>query len=123
MSAPWLKHVRNVAIILALAAAVAFLPGGGESAAFISWVLSTAFLAAILLLVAKLYRERRTTIYGLGDSWRAVLYGALGALTLTLTGTSLMWSTVAGRILWIALLVGVGVALWQTWRASQADPY
>ena len=40
--------LRNIAIILALAAIVYFVPGGGDAAALIGGLLSTAILASIL---------------------------------------------------------------------------
>ena len=69
--------MRNVAIVLALAAVVYFVPGGGDAAAIIAALLSTAILAAFVMLAARFYRERRMDILGLPDRWRATLYGAL----------------------------------------------
>ena len=43
------KHIRNVAIILAIAVAVWKLPGGGTAAATISNIFSVLFLARLLL--------------------------------------------------------------------------
>ena len=70
------RQVRNVAIILALAAAVAFLPAAGVGASFLGWLLGIAFLAALAWFVARMYREYRLTIYGLGDRNRGLLYVA-----------------------------------------------
>ena len=58
--------LRNVAIVLALAALVCFVPGGGNGAALIGALLSTAILASFVMLAARFYRERRMDILG----WR-----------------------------------------------------
>ena len=50
---------RNVAIVLALAALVAFLPGGGTAAAVIGGVLSTLILVSFVLIAGRFYREHR----------------------------------------------------------------
>jgi len=104
-----MRNVRNVVIILALAAAVAFLPAAGIGATFLSWLLGVAFLAALAWFIARLYREYRLTLYGLGDRNRGLLYCAVGVTVLTLTATRLMWETAAGTVAWFALL---GAAIW-----------
>ena len=70
---------RNVAIVLALAALVAFLPGGGTTAAIVARVLSTLILVVLRAVRARFYREHRVDIDALGDRWRGLLYGAVGA--------------------------------------------
>ena len=77
---------RNVLIILAIAVAVAFIPGGGRTADFIGAFLSIAVITAIVLIIARLYRENRVTIFALGDRHRALLYGALGLAVLAMAG-------------------------------------
>ena len=113
------RQVRNVAIILALAAAVAFLPAAGVGASFLGWLLGIAFLAALAWFVARLYREYRLTIYGLGDRNRGLLYVAVGVTVLTLTATRLLWESAVGTAAWFVLL---GAAVWAAvyvYRASQ----
>ena len=99
---------RNVAIIAAIAAVVAFLPGGGRGASVLIAAISLAFLASIGWVAAIMYRERRTSLYGLGDTRRGALYAAAGVLAITLTATSRMWSTPTGSVAWL-LLVGAAV--------------
>ena len=89
--------IRNIAIILALAAIVAFAPGGGEGADLISQVLSAVFTAVIVLLLGRLYLQFRTEIYGLGDRWRLVLYAAVGAIVVTLAASGRLFDTGPGR--------------------------
>ena len=113
------RQVRNVAIILALAAAVAFLPAAGVGASFLGWLLGIAFLAALAWFVARLYREYRLTIYGLGDRNRGLLYVAVGVTVLTLTATRLLWESAVGTAAWFVLL---GAAIWAAvyvYRASR----
>ena len=63
-------NVRNIAIVLALAALVAFVPGAGTGAGVLIGVISLAFLAAVAWVGAMLYRQHRSTLYSLGDARR-----------------------------------------------------
>jgi hypothetical protein len=108
--------IRNIAIILGLAAIVAFAPGGGEGADLISQLLSAVFTAVIILLLGRLYLQFRTEIYGLGDRWRLVLYAAVGAIVVTLAASGRLFDTGPGTLVWFALLGGAGYALYLTYR-------
>jgi hypothetical protein len=99
---------RNVVIILVLAALVSILPGGGTAATVVLEALSLAFLAAIVWVGVILYREHRGSLYLLGDGKRALLYGAVVVLAVTLTATPRLWQTSAGSIAWL-VLVGASV--------------
>lgn len=101
-------NVRNVVIVLALAAVVALLPGGGTTANVVLQAISLIFLVAIIWVAAIMYREHRTALYALGDGRRAALYAALGVLALTLTATAQLWRTSAGSVAWL-VLVGASV--------------
>jgi hypothetical protein len=107
---------RNVLIIVALAAVVAFVPGGGDTASFVAALLSTAILASIVLIVARLYRENRVTIFSLGDRHRAMLYGALGTVVVAMTARERAFDTGAGTVLWIAAMGGAAYALYLVFR-------
>lgn len=111
---------RNVLIVAALAAAVAFVPGGGESASIVGGVLSTLILVSLVWLAARFYRERRLDVESLGDRWRAVLYVALGAALLTGAATRRLWETPAGTLVWIAVLGGAIYALYLVWRQHRS---
>jgi hypothetical protein len=100
------KNLRNAAIVLAVAALVVLVPGGGTGASVAIQAVSLAFLAAIAWVAARLYREHRVAIYSLGDARRAAVYAAIGVATLTFTATSRMWQTGAGEIAWFALIGG-----------------
>jgi hypothetical protein len=116
------KHVIHVLIILALAAAVYFIPGGGAAAATVSWLLWVAFLGTLAFAGVQLYRQFNMTLLGLEDRWRAVLYAAIGVIVLTLTGTKEMWNSGIGSIVWIALLAVSAYGLFLVVRSARS-PY
>ncbi|MEA2245695.1 MAG: hypothetical protein QOH46_224 [Solirubrobacteraceae bacterium] len=107
---------RNLAIILALAAGVYFVPGGSDAAAVIGGLLSTAILAAFVMLAVRFYRERRMDVIGLGDRWRALFYGAIGLIVIVMAARPRLIGTGAGTLLWLAAMVGAGYALYRVWR-------
>jgi hypothetical protein len=100
------RTARNVLIVLAIAALVALIQGGVTAANVAIQALSLAFLGTIVWFLAITYRQYRSTLYGLGDRRRALLYVALGVGTLTLTGTSRLWASGAGSVAWLLLLAG-----------------
>jgi len=102
------SNVRNVGIVLALAAVVAAVPGGGTGANVVIQAVSLVFLASLAWVASVLYRQNRTTLYSLGDTRRAALYAAVAVLALTLSGTSQLWATSAGSVAWL-VLVGASV--------------
>jgi hypothetical protein len=108
--------LRNLAIVLALAAAVYLVPGGGDAAALIGALLSTAILASFVMLAARFYRDRRTDILGLEDRWRAILYGALAVIVLAMAARPRLIETGGGTLLWLAAVAGSGYALYRVWR-------
>jgi hypothetical protein len=107
---------RNIAIILLLAAGVAFVPGGGTTAALVGGILSTLILVSLVMLAARFYRERRFDIDGLGDRWRALLYAAIGAAVLDMAARPRLSGTEGGTIIWIAVLGACAYALYLVWR-------
>src|SRR5919106_4434886 len=80
------QTARNVAIILALAAIVDLVPGGGAAAETILVAISIAFLAVIAWFVYRIYREQEFTLSTLSDGRRALLFGAVGAIALLIAG-------------------------------------
>lgn len=97
---------RNIVIILALAALVAIVPGGGTAASVLLEALWLAFIVAMGWVASLLYRQHRTTLYGLGEGRRALLYGAVLVLVVTITATHRLWETTPGRLGWLALVGG-----------------
>jgi hypothetical protein len=112
------KHLRNVAIILALAVAVWKLPGGGTAAATISNIFSVLFLGGLFFLGYRIYMERRGTIFGLEERQRGLLYGALALAAFAIVATRRLWDSGGlGGMLWLLMLGASGWALYSVWRA------
>src|SRR5213080_5417876 len=108
--------VRNVLIVLALAAVVEFAPGGEDTAALVNAILFTLLNVVFVYFGVRFYRERRMDIYALGDRGRALLYGGLGGIVLALAGTNRWLATGAGTLVWLLLLCGSVAALVMVFR-------
>lgn len=98
--------LRNIAIVMAIAAVVAYVPGGSSGAGALIAAVTLLFLGALAWVASIYYREHRTSLYSLGDGRRAALYAAFGVLALTLTATAQLWSTSAGSVAWLLLVGG-----------------
>jgi hypothetical protein len=114
------KTALNVAIVLAIAAAVHFLPSGGQVASTFAAVLSVAFVAGLAYMAAKLYRERRVDVHGLGDRNRGLLYGALAVGVLMVAAKERMWQTGFGEFVWFVLVGMVVYTLIAVYRFTRA---
>lgn len=111
---------RNILIVLAIAAVVAFVQGGQTAANVAIQAVTLAFLGTLVWFASITYRERRVSLYGLGDGRRALLYVALGVATLTLTATSRLWHSGAGSVAWLILLAGSAYAVFAVlWSARR----
>jgi len=113
-----LATLRNIAIILALAAGVDFLPGGGAAAATVLSALMLIFLAAIAWLLYRVYREQQLTLATLTDARKAGLFGAVGAMALLVVAYDDFRSWTGGIVLWIALMAGCVGIIFLIWRAA-----
>jgi hypothetical protein len=108
---------RNVGILLVLAAVVAFIPGGGTSAAVVGAVLSTLILVSLVIFAARLYRDHRLDLDILGDRWRGLFYGAIAVIVLAMAARPrLREQGDTGTIVWIVLLAGAVYAIYLVWR-------
>ena len=111
-------HIRNVAIILALAVAVWLLPGGDTASVTIGTLIGLVFIGGLLFFGYRMYMEHRTTILDLEDRQRGILYASVALGAITLVATRRMWDASSfGALLWLALL---GLAIWglfTVWRA------
>jgi hypothetical protein len=105
------KNVRNVLIIMAVAALVYLVPGGGRGANVAGQAVWLIFLATLVWFASIMYREHRVSLYSLGDRRRGILYAALAVAALTLTATSRLWSTGAGSVAWLVLLAAAAYAI------------
>src|SRR5438445_13047530 len=102
------RNARNIAIVLVIAAAVYAVPGGGRAASTFEAVLLAGFGLGIGYLGLRQYRENRIALHGLGDRYRALLYGALALGAFALTARQRMWDTGLGELVWY-VLVGFAV--------------
>jgi hypothetical protein len=114
------KHLRNIAIIVGLALIVWLVPGGARASVTISNVLGLIFAAGFVFFGYRFYMEHREEILGLEERQRGILYAALALIAVALIGTSRMWNSGSGAILWLAM---IGLACWgiysviRAWRA------
>ncbi len=112
-------NVRNLLIILVIAALVVAIPGGGTAASVATQAVSLGFLFAIAWIASRLYREHRTTIYSLGDRRRAIVYVALGAVTLTLSASARLFATGPGTVAWLVIVAGAAFTVFAVFRSAR----
>ena len=116
-----MQTARNVAIVLALAAVVAFAPGGREGSTLLGQLLSAVFLAAVVVILIRLYRQFRTDIFSLGDRSRGIFYASFAVLLLTLAGSGRLFAAGGpGTAAWFVLMGGASYGLYATWRQFRA---
>jgi hypothetical protein len=113
------KHARNIAIIALLALGVWALPGGGTAANFVGALLFVLLTIGLGLFAGRMYLEYRTTLYGLGDQYRAMLYGALGIAVFALASGPKLFDTGAGTIVWFALVGAASYMAYAVYRHSR----
>lgn len=116
-----MRSLRNAAIVMLLAAVVAFAPAGGNAADAILTAITMAFLTAIAWTVFVLSRQNQLTLATLSDSRRALLYGGLGLIALLIAGSDEMFSSGGGTLAWIFLLGAAVAAIWRVW--TEANTY
>ena len=114
-----LRTARNIGIIALVAAAVALIPGGGDTANLVLGALSLAFLAAMGFLGYRLYMENRFTLWSMSTRHRGMLYGGAATAGATLIATSRLWESGFGTIMWFVLLGGSGLAVYHAWVESR----
>ena len=103
------KNIRNVLIVLGLAAIVWGVPGGDTASTTISNLLSVLLFAGLLFFAYRLYMEHRTTLFDLEGNLRAILYFAVAAAVFAIVGTDRMWDAGGASIfLWLALIAFAG---------------
>lgn len=114
------KNVRNIAIVLALAAAVVLVPGAGIATSIFGVLLSLAFMAGMAWFASRLYLEHRMTLFALSDRLRAILYAAVAAAVMAIVAAPRLFATGGiGIVVWFALMGGACYALFAVWRASR----
>lgn len=110
-----MRTARNVAIIMVLALGVAFLPSGGNIANAVVAALTMCLLAGVSWMLYILSRQNQLTLATLSDGRRAIFYGAFGMIALLIAGTTKLFSSGGGTLLWILLLGASVAAIWRVW--------
>jgi hypothetical protein len=114
------RTARNIAIIMLLALAVAFIPGGGNAATAIVTAITIAFLASIAWAVYTIYRQQQLTWFSLSDGQRAQVVVAVGLVALMIAGADELLGSGLGTLAWI-LALGLAVAMvWRVWLEARS---
>jgi hypothetical protein len=113
------RTVRNIAIVALIAAAVQFLPGGGQVAEAFGAALWVVFAAGFGYFAHRFYRERRLTLYSLGQRHRILLYGGLALGFFTAAAQPRMWHTALGELAWFVMLGAAAYAVLTVYRFSR----
>jgi hypothetical protein len=113
--------VRNVAIVLGIAALIVVIPGGGKGATAAGQALGLAFLAVLGWFAYTQYREHRLWLDSLGAAWRTILYVAAGVALLTLTASSRLLNTAGsgGKVAFVLLLAAAAYAVFSVIRSAR----
>jgi hypothetical protein len=109
----------EIAVLLLIAAAVDFVPGGGNAASAVEATIWVLFGGGILWMLVRAYRERRLSIHGLGDGRRALLYGALAVAFVVVAARARMWETGLGELAFWVLLGLVAYTLFALYRFAR----
>ncbi len=115
-----MRNARNVAIVLLLAAFVAFVPGGGAAGNAVQQFVGIVFLVGLAFLAYRLYREHRVALHGLGDRNRGVLYASGGAALLAVSGTGKLWDTGLGTAVWFLVVAAASAGVIYVYTASRS---
>ena len=113
------RTVVNVVIVLAIAAIVAVVPGGGWGASFVLNLIGLAFLASFAFIASRMYREHRVGLYSLGHQRRAILYGAVAVATVTFTAYDRLSASGGGTVVFVLLLAGCVFAVYRVYRSTR----
>jgi hypothetical protein len=113
------KHARNFAIVALLALAIWALPGGDTAADFAQALLFVLLTLGLGIFAGRMYLENRVGIHALGDRYRGLMYGAVGAAVWTLAAGPKLFDTGGGTLLWFALMGGASYALYMVWRHTR----
>lgn len=114
-----LRIAIEIGVIVALAAAVQFLPGGGNGAAAAEAALSAAFAGAVVWALARLYRMRRFTLLTLGEGRRALLYGAIGGAVLLVAAAPRLFAIASGELFFFIVLAVILYVFYALYRSAR----
>ena len=111
--------IRNIVIVLAIAALIVLIPGGGSGGTFALQAVSLVFLGVIGWFAYVSYREHKIALYSLGAR-RGILYAAAAVVVLTLTATNRLFNSTTGKLAWLLLLIGAAYAVFAViWSARK----
>ncbi|HYQ78691.1 MAG TPA: hypothetical protein VEP91_06240 [Solirubrobacterales bacterium] len=113
-----MRAARNVAIVMALALPVAFLPNGENAAEALLAALTMGLLAGISWMLYTLSRQNQLTLATLSDGRRAIFYGGFGLIALLIAGADKMFATGGGTVLWLLLFATAAAAIWRIWMEA-----
>jgi hypothetical protein len=113
--------VRNVLIVLAIAALIVLIPGGGSGANAAAQAVALAFLAVIGWFAYTMYRQHRMDLDSLGTGRRAILYAAAGVAVLTISAEPRLWQQggTGGKVGFLLLLGAAGYAAFAVIRSAR----
>ncbi len=112
------RTLRNVLILLVLAAAVWRLPGGAVGERTVSNLIAIVFWGGLIFFMYRVYMERRTTLLGWDDRLRFRLYASIGLMMFAIVATARMFGLGSiGGLVWFLLL---GLAVWGIFTALRA---
>lgn len=115
-----MNHVRNVAIVLALALLLTVLPAGGNIADGVLAAIGLVFLGAIAMLLVRFWRENSFARDAMTDRQRGLIYGSLGVIALAIAGTDELLDTGLGTVVWLLVLGVGGWIVFNTWREANS---
>lgn len=115
-----MRMLLNVLIIAAVAAVIAFAPGGGNGANTVVTALTMGFFVAIVTFAQQIYRQNQLTMAALSDSRRGILFGALGGIALLIAWQDEAFSTGGGTLAWLVLLGIALAAIWRVWLEASS---
>jgi hypothetical protein len=114
-----LRLARNLLIVLALGAAIYYIPGGGRVASAFEAFLWGLFALGIAFVGLRSYRENQFRLMALGDRHRGLLYGGIVGGLFCWMGRSRMWQTGLGELGWFVLLGLTVYAFLEVYRYSR----
>lgn len=112
--------IRNIVIVLLIAALIVEVPGGGSGGTFALQAVSLVFLGVIGWIGYVTYREHKVALHSLATTRRGILYAAIGVVVLTLTASDRLFSSTTGKLAWLLLLIGAAYAVFAViWSARK----
>lgn len=116
------RTARNILIVLALGAAIYYVPGGSRAASAFEAFLWGCFALGIAYLGMRLYRENQFRLMALGERHRGLLYGGVALALFCYMSRSRMWESGLGELGWFVLLAATVYCFLEVYRHSRSYP-